>query len=397
MDKLRIRAYNVGFGDAILISVPDLTTEGKKKLRHILIDVGSVPGSVPKSEGGRGECFEPVIRNILEVLEGEPLDLYMMTHEHMDHVNGLYYAARILQPPVELPVRYAWLTASSSPDYYERFPKAREKRLEMEATFQSIERFAKASRSANEPIHPASNALMINNDPFSTKKCIEYLRGLASERTTYIYRGCDLVGTHPFQASTFDIWAPEPDTSDYYGRFHPMALGVTTSGESDSKLMLSHPKPPPGVATEDFYRLVEARRHGYFENLLAIDAAANDTSIVFCLNWHGWKLLLTGDAEFRSWKTMNKHEVLEPVHFLKVSHHGSRNGMPSPVLLDKILPDRQKMHQEVKALISTYPDVYSNVPDKTVIQNLVEREVEVHVIHEKSQPGGYIDIAFPAV
>lgn len=44
MDKLRVRAYNVRFGDAILVSVPDKTSAGAKKTRHILIDVGNALG-----------------------------------------------------------------------------------------------------------------------------------------------------------------------------------------------------------------------------------------------------------------------------------------------------------------------------------------------------------------
>ena len=42
MDKLIVRAYNVGFGDAFLISFPDQVPGGETETRHILIDVGSV-------------------------------------------------------------------------------------------------------------------------------------------------------------------------------------------------------------------------------------------------------------------------------------------------------------------------------------------------------------------
>jgi beta-lactamase superfamily II metal-dependent hydrolase len=391
MDKLRIRAYNVGFGDAILISVPDRTIESKRKLRHILIDVGSV-----KDDDG-GPYFEPVIRDVLEVLGGEPLDLYVMTHEHMDHVKGLYCAAKKQQPPLELKVDCVWLTASSAPCYYLGHPEARKKRLEMEKTFQAIERFTKSLRATDEVIPTGIDALLFSNNPHSTKQCVDYLRKLAIKRKTYIYRGCNLTGTHPFLEATFNIWAPEENTVDYYNRFRPMILGVSTSGESRNLPMLNRPKPPRGVAPEDFDRLVESRRHGYVDNLLTIDAAANNTSIVFCLNWRGWKLLFSGDAEKRSWKTMEKHKLLEPVHFFKISHHGSSNGIPSPGLLDVLFRKKQNENRELKALISTYPGIYNNVPDKNTMRMLTERGVKIHYVHEESQPGGYIDIDFPAM
>ena len=85
-------------------------------------------------------------------------------------------------------------------------------------------------------------------------------------------------------------------------------------------------------------RLRRQRRTGLHDNLLAIDKAANNTSIVFSLEWRGWKLLFPGDAEQESWKMMDEKDVLEPVHVLKIAHHGSWNGTPQGVILDKILP-----------------------------------------------------------
>ena len=55
--------------------------------RHILIDVGNVTG-----HGGDVDVFKPVLEDIFRELDGQPLDLYVMTHEHMDHVKGLLYA-----------------------------------------------------------------------------------------------------------------------------------------------------------------------------------------------------------------------------------------------------------------------------------------------------------------
>ena len=76
MDKLRVRAYNVRFGDALLVSVPDRGPDGVVETRNILIDVGNAL----VGEGGLDEAFRPVIDNILSELNGKPLDLYVMTH-----------------------------------------------------------------------------------------------------------------------------------------------------------------------------------------------------------------------------------------------------------------------------------------------------------------------------
>jgi beta-lactamase superfamily II metal-dependent hydrolase len=83
---------------------------------------------------------------------------------------------------------------------------------------------------------------------------------------------------------------------------------------------------------------------------------------VFCLEWRKWRLLFSGDAEVRSWKTMKRENVLKPVHFLKVSHHGSHNGTPADDILELILPlvppDTRARH----AAISTWTETYSGIP-----------------------------------
>jgi beta-lactamase superfamily II metal-dependent hydrolase len=407
MDKLRIRSYNVGFGDAILISVPDSTEEGEPLLRHILIDVGSVKEKkVDRVRGEEGDRkgtlhFEPVIQDIQKILNGKPLDLYIMTHEHMDHVKGLYYGAKELEPPLELSADYVWLTASAETGYYDRFTNAKKKHLEMLKEFEQIEKFTMALQAVGEPLPPGIESILLNNNPRSTKKCVDYLKTLSPEHTTYIYRGCDLSGSHPFREATFDIWAPEQDTSVYYGWFRPMALGFSFGGgdgskESDAPSAMKEPVAPENVDPVGFKKLVDSLRHGYVGNLLAIDKAANNTSIVFCLNWRGWKLLFSGDAEVRSWKTMNKEEVIKPIDFFKISHHGSLNGVPTPEIMDAMFSGNQGCDRKPKALLSTYPGVYNDVPDDTTTELLNKRGVQVQSLQEEKELGDYLDIEFAA-
>lgn len=403
MDKLRVRAYNVRFGDAILVSVPDKTSTGARKMRNILIDVGNALGG--KNQGGLDTVFEPVINNILEVLDGEPLDLYIMTHEHMDHVQGLFYGATTRKEGLnkvlkdELKVNYAWLTASADPDYYDNFPDAeKEKKKKLkeieDKTFEDIDRYLQASEKLAAPSRENAwfRALMHNNDPRSTAGCVDYLRALAPKsKTFYVHRETKLKGKHPFQEAKLSIWAPEQDTSIYYGRFKPMALNVSSDGGTAAPSVTA-PIPPPGVDAGAFYELVEARKNGYVENLLAIDKAKNNTSLVFCLEWRKWKLLFAGDAEERSWKEMNKQEVLEPVHFLKISHHGSHNGTPDVDLVEKIMPETAPDHRKRSALVSTCVETYGGIPHGDTI-DLLSTRCEVSST-EPLENGAYLDIFF---
>lgn len=384
MEYLEARIYNVRFGDAILLSVPDLDQGGAAVMRHVLIDVGNVL----MGEGGIDEVFEPVIRDVLEVLAGEPLDLYVLTHEHMDHVQGLPWAAMKLRPPLRLTARQAWLTASTAADYYLRFPGAKKKLL----AYEQVERFLAAMRADGESVPTGVDTMMVNNNPRSTRACLDYLRGLA-ERTTYVFRGCDLAGSNPFRDAELEIWAPEEDTSEYF-RPPPPAAGVETSGPAPR---LARPGPPPGVHPKSFHDLVEARRRGYFEHLMSIDRAANNTSVVFRLRWRGWNLLFPGDAELLSWRTMAAKGMLEPVHFLKVSHHGSGNGTPQGRNLESILPATPPDGRQRAAAISTYPGVFSGVPDDSVQATLDDLGLRTCRTNDpRIGLGGHVAFRFPA-
>lgn len=381
-DKLIVRIYNVRFGDAILVTVPDRDPEsGETTTRRILIDVGNAPRVAGTGEGGEDKVFEPVIAHILDELGGRPLDLYVMTHEHLDHVQGLFHAATKL-PNLDLANRFkvdrVWLTASAHPDYYDedKHPEARKQKLERDTMHARLKTFlslypAAATKGLSE--------ILNNNDPTKTSQCVEFLRNLNPAKTTYVHRGVNLKGKHPFREAKFSIWAPEEDTSEYYGRFQNLDEGAVPqfsdaeNTAASSKKIVPSPTPPSGVDIGAFLQLIEARRSGIADNLLAIDKAANNTSVVFSLEWRGWRLLFSGDAEVRSWKTMARENVLAPVHFLKVAHHGSHNGTPADEIFDAILPPVSPDGRKRDAAISTWTDTYSGIPHPPTNSRLSSR------------------------
>jgi beta-lactamase superfamily II metal-dependent hydrolase len=372
----------VGFGDAILVSIPDRAGKGKTVTRHILIDLGNVLAG----RGGVDSVFDRIVDDIMGILDGRPLDLYVMTHEHMDHVQGLLFAHQRLAKRFD--VAHAWLTASAAPDYYDRFPGARQRTAAVHAALDAIDRFYTAApERRTAPI----DALLLNNNYRATGDCVAHLRTIATQ-TTYVYRGRDLRGRHPFVEAKLRVLAPERDTTIYYGSFQPMALGVVEGEDQAASPTLRVPVPPAGVDAGAFYNLVEARRQGHLDNLLTIDHASNNSSVVLSLEWRGWKLLFPGDAELRSWKEMDKRGLLEPVHFIKVGHHGSSNGTPPPELLDKVLPTTPPDERPRRAIVSTRPGTFYNVPDSRTLRDL-RRRCELLSVGRASDPD-FIDIEF---
>lgn len=356
-DRIRIRAYNVRFGDAILVTVPDREAgTGQTTRRQILVDFGNVLAG----EGGSDAVFKPVIDDIIGQLGGRPLDLYVMTHEHMDHVQGLFHVASKIYPDGALAQKFevdtAWLTASAEEGYYESHPEAkRKKKLAVDAYAQIAGHLSALPAEARRPFE----AFLANNNPRSTAQCVEFLRTLApAARTHYVSRGFDTAGRHPFSEARFDIWAPEEDTSVYYKTLVPMAL-AGEAGPAGGR-SAARPQPPAGVDAGVFYDLLDARESGFVDNILAIDKAANNSSVVFVLEWRGRRLLFPGDAEVSSWRMMRDRGVLAPVDVLKVSHHGSHNGTPEPEILDAFFPAGAASRR--LAIISTWDDTYSGIP-----------------------------------
>jgi len=237
-DTLTVRMYNVRFGDAILVTIPDRDPgSGVTTKRRILIDVGNAPRVAGTGEGGDDSVFEPVIADILDELDGKPLDLYVMTHEHLDHVQGLFYAKTKL-PALNFEDRFkvshAWLTASAHPDYYDQHPEAKKQKLAFDAMYARLSAFLTLNPAA------ATHGLMeilANNDPTKTGPCVEFLRNLNAAKTAYVHRGAPLAGTHPFKEAKLSVWAPEEDTSDYYGPFQNLdAVGHPEDGRKWASL-----------------------------------------------------------------------------------------------------------------------------------------------------------------
>jgi beta-lactamase superfamily II metal-dependent hydrolase len=385
--ELRIRIYNVLFGDAILLTIPEVDDAGQEITVNVLIDVGNALAGT----AGRDEVFEPVLKDISDQLGGAPLDLYIMTHEHMDHVQGLLYGATKFQ--IEFKAKYVWMTASSEGKaYYDRFPKAKQKRLATLAAYYSVAAFLKKSAA---PVPVGLQALLDINNPRSSKDCVKYIseRGLDSTTPRYVHRTTDITGHHPFRHTKVRLLAPEEDTSIYYGALPPRTFGTMLDATAPLSPNARTITPPAGVSAGHFFDLVEFRSSGMSANLRAIDKAANNSSVAIELEWNGWRLFFPGDAEEKSWEMMDRQNDLKPVHFLKVSHHGSKNGSPLHQL-DKLLPEQAPDGRPRFAVVSTHEGAYSGVPDTDTLK-FVKSRTQLVDTRELSE-GGWIDVTFPA-
>jgi len=369
-DAIRVRGYIVGFGDCILLTLPD-----GNQTRHVLIDFGRAP-----NDAASLQRFPGIARDIAKSCDGH-LDLLVMTHEHLDHMEGFYREREVFD---RMQVDRVWMSLPSDPDYYRDYPKAKlQNRLRSGLT-----NFAAQARQRGLVLHPAFQALLENN--LSNTDRIDYLRQLGKTRPAYLARGKG--AATPFKNIAIRVLAPEPDVSVYYSASAreqaltavlAASLGASRNkdrGEDGTSWdFRSVPRAEAndlgGLSPSDFERLRRTIREDGVAAARFIDRAQNNTSLCLLFEAGGKRLLLPGDAELESWEMMAKkcRADLKPVDFLKVSHHGSHNGTPLD-LLDLLLPVQRKARAQV--LVSTKKNVYGTqnpVPDTSILEELKRR------------------------
>ncbi|NLS91909.1 MAG: hypothetical protein GXX96_06975 [Planctomycetaceae bacterium] len=365
---IRIRSYNVGFGDCILVTFPD-----GDATRNMLIDFGNAPGQ-------KNTAFPSIVQNIYDETGGH-LDVLVMTHEHLDHMEGFYSQKTMFN---RFEVDYVWMSLPSHPDYYDDYPNAEALRQIRELAGA----FYRRAAGDHVALAPSFATLLRNN--LSNADRIDYVRGLpgSANHVLYLRRG-NSVRHKPFSDDVkITILAPERDMSVYYGSHgHDLAAMSRRLAASDED---STPDPqdqwlfpdvpceaggPVNLSDRDWRLLRSSIQNGGVESIRALDRAANNTSLVFLMEVCGKRLLFPGDAELESWDVMADKcsDALEPIDFLKVSHHGSHNGTPED-LLDRLLPEGRR--DQATVLVSTQSKVYGTqdpVPDEDLIGTLKQR------------------------
>jgi len=400
-EDLVVRVYRVGFGDCIFLQIPD---DGE--VFSLLIDCGT--------SAAAKTVLKPVVAHMVENLpkdeDGKPhLDLMVVTHPHSDHIKG-FDPAWLSGVTIDR----IWMSTFMDLNH----PKA-QKALAFEQSA-----FLAAKSLLERPglqFTPDVRILLERSMSLCNSSALSALRENLPTNYPRLYVARD-VAEHlsPDELSTHQlsiengitsykgfkeediclrILAPEWDIdSTYLGNFSAEDGPFTdllifgTSGYDEALdvegLLIEEtldPNPetitipePENISSRDFRILRNRLLYSAIAFSQEDDSLKNDVSVVFLLEWHGKRLLFTGDAEWRgngveagrrnsSWDVMMgrpevKDLLLQPLDFFKVAHHGSFNGSPFDdetgwQLIEKMVsPDRTHV------VISTETEVHNNVP-----------------------------------
>ncbi len=347
--SLTIRAYNVLFGDSILVSWDE--DDGQ---HHAWIDFGNFPTD-PNA------VFEVVYEDVRTRTAGV-LDLVAVTHRHLDHLEGFF----------SLRDRFA-----------QEFQIARLWHAHVRAEFDNVFKLANdaALRLLPEGLADSPGdvgALYRNNDPLTTSDRMDGILQtfpVAQADQFAIHRQLDLTaGALPsgMQRMQVKVLAPEEDSGVYLRPLEDaLAPGRKIASSLQSALEAhvgadSLDDASPFERLADFRRLRRKIRTGGVRILAAVDNTRNNTSIVMRWTYEGVRVLLTGDAEETSWEVMRGNGVDFSSEVLKVGHHGSINASPA-WSFDRVFP---AVEDRNVAIVSTDPTQFTGeneVPKAEVV------------------------------
>jgi hypothetical protein len=345
---LDVRAWNVLFGDAILIS----WDEADRK-HHAMVDFGNFTNDPNAS-------FQDVFDDVLGITDGH-LDLVVITHRHLDHLEGFYS-----------------LRASFARDF------TVDRLWHAHVTSGTDAIFELAGRRVRE-LAPAG-ALAIGADlggiyrnnfgaPGLTTKDrmddIEAEMGVPASGIFAVHREQDLdaSGAVPpgWSKMSVEVIAPEQESLIYLTEdVHAMAMAAATarggSGQGDlfpwRTISLERSE---FAQLADFARLRRRIRAEADEVLDAVNTTRNNTSVVTRWTYSGATgtvtLLLAGDAQEKSWAVMRDNGVDFSADLIKVGHHGSHNASPDWAFAE-VFPDKKSIN---RVLLTTDPTRFTGV------------------------------------
>lgn len=387
--KIRVRMYDVGFGDCFLVTWEDTAK------RAILVDAGF--HSQGKGSFGGKDLATQVIADVEAAVGDKRVDVLIATHRHQDHIttfNAPEWDA--------LAVGEVWMPWVDDPDDASAAKLWKKKKSFALALERALPSFALDENDRAAVDFMLWNAGVGKGPPgfeaWSNAGALDRLRTGLARRDRQKPRYLPETQTFPEEVQSpalpgTRVWVLGPPRDpDLIEELDP-----TTEGESYRALTVRAAEAAgallvpfddawvvPGDAARDHSfegeeeeRIADmSRAADVLFAATVLDDMINSTSLVLVLEIGATRLLLPGDAEWGTWKRIladdGARTVLKGTSFFKVGHHGSHNATPK-TLVEEVL------RSEVHAMISTQegPGNYrNNIPLPALLEALHDHGIE---------------------
>jgi beta-lactamase superfamily II metal-dependent hydrolase len=380
--NIRVRMYNVGFGDCFLLTLPNKRT--------VLVDAGF--HSQGKGAFGGNELADQILQDVKEASGDARIDVVIATHRHQDHVYAFNSDKwdEIEVGEVWLP----WVEDRSNRKATSLWKKQQRFANQLAAAVDTFGLDEDDRRSVEFMLWNAgvdlpgfadvggwSNAGALNrlHEGFARRDKTRPRFLPEEEAFPESFESPALPGVRvhvlgpPRDADLIEELDPEADGETY------RALALRSAMGTGSPVAAPFGDPWQVGDDEDGFRL-DASEVERINDLAQsadavfaaqkVDGMINSTSLVLVLQIGKARLLLPGDAEWGTWKRIVEDDeartLLRGATFFKVGHHGSHNAT-SKTLVESILPHR------IPAMISTQqgPGNYrNNIPLADLLEAL---------------------------
>lgn len=391
-NKVQVRMYNVGFGDCFLLTLPGNHT--------ILVDAGF--HSQGKGKFGGNDLAQQVLDDVTAI-KGEPrIDVVIATHRHQDHVFA--FNSEIWDKLEVGEVWLPWLEDRANEKARRLWKKQQQFAMNLAAAVPTFNLDDENQKSVkfmlwNAGIDDAplpgfeawSNAAALNrlHEGFARRDRARPRFLPETETFPETFNCPTLPGTRiyvlgpPRDPKLIEELDPEQDGETY----RALALRGAAAGtildpvasappfSEDWRVPEAEPTPSP-LKDDEVERMEDLAKSA--DAVFAaekVDGMINSTSLVLVLEVGKARLLLTGDAEWGTWKRILEDDgartLLRSSSFFKVGHHGSHNAT-SKTLVEKVLP------QGIPAMISTQQgegNYRNNIPLTDLLDALTQRKI----------------------
>lgn len=391
---VRIRSYQVGFGDCYLLAF-----DYGSKERFLLVDFGT--NGTPK--GNNKQQLLSIAKDIKQRCGGK-LHVIVATHRHKDHIAGFSTTGKespggiiascrpdvVIQPWTEAPG--AKINALEAPETAKHFQNM----------LHSMNAFAGKALQESEHLwrFGASSLGQLSFAGENNLPNLSAVKNLMSMGKTrhYVNTGYPLDWSRVLPG--VKVWVLGPPTlkqsqkiktearkSDEFwlaqSKFWQFAVGEPNASATRPLFAGARRKGEYPLATRWFARRAADVRTEQLLGLVRIlDKAMNNTSVILLLEVAGKKILLPGDAQIEDWSyALNQKkyaDLLRPTNLYKVGHHGSRNATPKS--LWKLFEARGPKGQSgrIKTMVSTMAGKYGTKPETQVPRTTLINELKAH-------------------
>ena len=356
---VRVRMYNVGFGDCFLLEFPRADAAPYR----ILVDCGSHSAGHPAT----GWRISEIVDTLVADLEGGRIDVVVATHRHQDHVSGFEVPAwdDVVVGEVWLP----WTEDPNDPDATRI--RTRQSSLALNLThafaqqdFDTRWASARAATGSTESLR-AMVANSLTNETamrtlhrgFSGKP----VRRFMSSPETPVVRPAECPGltVHVLGPSRNETTMRDMDPPSGQSYLRSAAAPPPGPGDVRFKGGVSQTQQPfsasfvvggqtLGVDTRD-KRIKDAAagimRDTDLATAVSLDKAVNGTSLMLMFEFGSAYLLFPGDAQWGTWRSALDEsttcDLVSRTTFYKVGHHGSHNATPKEFLETVLAPEHR--------------------------------------------------------